>query len=377
MGLTSNWWKLAVAIALPLQIALVAWITRNPEWIEVYYSQGIYKYLSLGIRASSRLIPVPVGQLIFYSLLLVILVSLTRLIAKRWKGVISWGQFLRRLLLDSAYFFSIIYFFFMITWGLNYHRLPVAEIQGLDVEAVGTDELIEMCGRLIQQCNDQRKQLVLKDGELDLTKKEILTKAAEGFTYAPERYEFLRYDLPSVKSVYVPELMSLFGVGGIYFMFTAEANVNMGPPNFLVPSTTCHEMAHQLGFASEDEANYIGYLATQFNSDKNFQYSGNLMAMRYSMRALYRTDSVQYNQLVKNISEDVLSDIRVTREYWLSFDNPIEPISDAIYDQFLKANNQKAGIASYSQVVKLFVGEYRRNGMRFSSAAPAKTSESP
>ena len=146
-------------------------------------------------------------------------------------------------------------------------------------------------------------------------------------------------------------------------MFTGEANVNMDPPNFLVPAVTCHEMAHQSGFASEDEANFVGYLACQFNPDINFQYSGNLMMLRYSMRSLYRLDSVAYEELAAKLTIEVKEDLRKNREYWQSFYNPIDPLTDALYDLFLKANDQKEGIKSYSLVTSLLIGEYRRSGL--------------
>jgi len=48
--------------------------------------------------------------------------------------------------------------------------------------------------------------------------------------------------------------MSYLGIGGVYFPFTGEANVNISMPHTSIPFTACHEMAHQIGFAREDEA---------------------------------------------------------------------------------------------------------------------------
>ncbi len=377
MGLIKRRWKILIAALLPVQILLVAWASHHPQWVESYYSQGLYPRLSWAIRSVSRLLPIPIGQLIFYSLIALILAQLFRFFSRLRKRETSPKRLGGRLLFDLAYFGSILYFLFMVSWGLNYQRVSVVDIAQLDVDEVQADELVDMCSTLVELCNVQRSNIHLRDGELPLTDGEILSKAPQGFANVPSTHKFLEYSHPSVKSVYVPKLMSSFGIGGIYFMFTGEANVNMDPPNFLVPATTCHEMAHQLGFASEDEANFIGYLATQFNPDKHFNYSGNLMALRYSMRSLYRADSARYNTLREKISDDVLSDIRVTREYWTSFDNPLDPLSDAVYDAFLKANSQKAGIASYSQVVRLFVGEYRKERFGFAKPGATRTSGSP
>jgi len=43
----------------------------------------------------------------------------------------------------------------------------------------------------------------------------------------------------------------------------------------------CHELAHQVGIASESEANFMGYLATTNSDNVYFNYSGYLMAVRF------------------------------------------------------------------------------------------------
>ena len=76
------------------------------------------------------------------------------------------------------------------------------------------------------------------------------------------------------------------------------------------------------------------------------------------MRAISRTDTAAYNLLVDEIDEIVLEDLRRNREYHDQFYNPREPLTELIYDQFLKANKQQAGIASYGQMVDLLVAYY-------------------
>ena len=180
-----------------------------------------------------------------------------------------------------------------------------------------------------------------------------------------QQYPALLYEQPSVKSVLVPQLMSYFGIAGIYFPFTGEANVNMDPPPYLLPETVCHEMAHQIGIASEDEANFVSYLACQQNPEPAFQYSGNLMAMRYTLNRLYYEDSTAYYRHLQTLSPGVICDLEATRNYWNSFDNPIEIAGRAIHDLFLKANSQTEGVRSYSRVVELLMGEYRKNGLNY------------
>jgi len=64
--------------------------------------------------------------------------------------------------------------------------------------------------------------------------------------------------------------MSYLGIGGVYFPFTGEANVNISMPHTSIPFTACHEMAHQIGFAREDEANFIAYIACKNHPSPDF-----------------------------------------------------------------------------------------------------------
>jgi hypothetical protein len=49
------------------------------------------------------------------------------------------------------------------------------------------------------------------------------------------------------------------------------------------PMTANHEMAHQMGYASESECNFIGFLASVKNDNLHIQYSGYSMALRYCL----------------------------------------------------------------------------------------------
>src|SRR5207249_4127597 len=78
------------------------------------------------------------------------------------------------------------------------------------------------------------------------------------------------------------------GISGIFCPFTGEPNVNTTLPEPDVPFAACHELAHAHGFAREDEANYVGYVACIRHPDPDFRYSGLLAASLYAMNALAR-----------------------------------------------------------------------------------------
>ena len=179
-------------------------------------------------------------------------------------------------------------------------------------------------------------------------------------------YENITYIFPSIsgnygnaKYILSSNLMCYTGITGIYFPFTGEANVNVGVPDLYIPSTTLHEMAHQRGYASEDEANFIAYLASINHPHIDFKYSGYILALNHTANAIYKADYEVYAELSKNISEGVLNDLRNNSEFWDKYEGKIDEISNDINNTYLKANGVSEGVKSYGKMVDLLLTYYK------------------
>ncbi|KAA9345874.1 DUF3810 domain-containing protein [Adhaeribacter soli] len=345
---------------------LLQLVTKNTEWIEQFYTGSFYKHLSLALRITSGWTPFPLGQFLLYSFIAGILFWIAWLVKKLLKKTIGKRQFALDFGFGTLTIISGFYFLFNFMWGLNYYRRPVHEIVKLDTKDFTRTELAEMSARLIEMANESRRQLTsdsLIHFSYPLSHEQILAKAPLGYDPLAQKYPELLYERPSVKSALAPEIMSYLGIAGIYFPFTGEAYVNMDPPPYLLPETVSHEMAHQIGIASESEANFVAFLACQLHPEPAFRYAGSLLGVRYTLNRLYQEDSSAYYRHREMLSPGVICDLEATRNYWNSFDNPIEIAGRYIHDKFLKANSQTDGVQSYSKVVDLLMGEFRKNGL--------------
>ena len=148
------------------------------------------------------------------------------------------------------------------------------------------------------------------------------------------------------------------GFSGYLNPFTNEAHVDGLIPTYNFPTTACHEVAHQLGYAAENEANFIGSLAAIHNEDIYFQYSGYTFALRYCLAELFRRDQELYNTILPSINKGILRNYEEARIFWMAYENPLEPVFKKTFDSFLKANNQSAGMKSYNYAVALLVNYY-------------------
>src|SRR5258708_879495 len=170
------------------------------------------------------------------------------------------------------------------------------------------------------------------------------------------------YASPSVKSSLFGLVGNYLGFGGYYNPFTGEAQVNTALPVFSQPYTTCHEMAHQLGYAKENEANFVGYLAARSSSDKAFQYSVYFDLYLYAARELYMLDSNLVRPFRESLRPGIRRDYRELQAFNRKYENPFEPIVRRLYGNYLKANHQPQGIRTYNEVVAWLIAYAKKNG---------------
>ena len=114
----------------------------------------------------------------------------------------------------------------------------------------------------------------------------------------------------SVKNSLFSTPLSYMGFGGYINPFTLEAQINTNIPAIQIPTTICHEIAHQIGYSAENEANFIGILASVNSNNKLVKYSGNVLALRYLLNELYQVDKKSFDQLYLKINKGVLKNIK-------------------------------------------------------------------
>jgi hypothetical protein len=345
--------RLILALLLPLQVIALQILKNFPEFVETYYSRGLYPIISKISRFIFGWIPFSIGDL-FY--LLIVILSI------RWlfKNFRRLGFEPTRFLIDIAATVSLVYFVFHLLWGLNYYRQPLHRTLGLDYEYT-TAELISTTERLIVKSNALHRKLGYADSvkiDLPYSQREIFKKSLNGYEALAEQYPDLAYSPKSLKKSGWSLGLTYMGYSGYYNPFSGEAQVNNLIKTYKFPVVSCHEEAHQIGFAAENEANFIATLATINNEDPFIQYSGYIFALRYCVNEVARRDVEAYDSLLLKINPGILASYKEMRDFWEKYKNPFEGFSKGFWDQFLKANNQSRGIMSYSYMVALVVNYF-------------------
>ena len=345
--------KLITAFSLILLFGLIAILKQFPQFVETYYSNGIYIFISRLMRYAFGWIPFSIGD-IFY--------TIASIYAFRWL-IVNRKRILKdtkNWVLDVLSAISVAYIAFHVLWAFNYYRQPLYKSLNLEAEYT-TEQLIDFTEKLIIKSNGIHSKLSVNDSlkiEFPFPKSEVFDKVQNGYDKLSETYPHLSYQPKSIKTSIYSLPLTYMGFSGYLNPFTNEAQVDGLIPTYKFPTTACHEVAHQLGYAAENEANFVGSLAAIHNEDIYFQYSGYTFALRYCLAELFRRDQDIYNTILPSINKGILKNYDEAQTFWMAYENPFEPIFKNTFDRFLKANNQSAGIKSYSYVVALLVNYY-------------------
>lgn len=295
-------------------------------------------------------------QLLAVALMVVVLATLViNIILKRsiirWFGwVLACGSF--------------VFLLHTVVYGMNYYAGDLADDLRMDVAGYTLSELTEATEYYQSQANalaaqmnrDSSGSLVFEDFET------LASRAGSGFNYLTYQRFFPVFagSTYPVKRLGWADMYSSMGITGFTFPLTGEAAVNPQIPASALPFTMCHEMAHRMSIASERDANFAGFLACSFNSNRQFQYSAYFMAYRYCYYALAGVSNPGAAAEAVRINGKVNDYLRKDMEDYDAFFKSRESksatrLADTVNNAYLKASGETDGVESYAQVCDLLV----------------------
>jgi hypothetical protein len=354
-------WIYLIILAVGIKV-----VSYFPWIVERWYSNGLYPQISRMQRFLFGWVPFSVGDLLYLGVgiwLLYKLVVFIRRLVRRQADKVWLLSCLRRV----VFFILLVYVLFNGLWGLNYNRLDISNQLQLEVHPYSTAELT----RLMQGVSDQLSvmdSVRLIDRDKYRHPSALFDKAIVAYKRRGEENPQFSYNHPSIKSSLFSYLGDYIGFLGYYNPFTGEAQVNTTVPVFTQPFTACHEIAHQMGYAKENEANLMGYLTIRGWGGANnpaFTYSADFEIYMYAARELYARDSTLYKPFRVQQRPGFKQDVRELQAFNRRYTNPIEPFIWRAYGHYLRANRQPQGIRTYSEVLAWLIAYENKYGWNF------------
>ncbi|MFN4284820.1 MAG: DUF3810 domain-containing protein [Lacibacter sp.] len=352
--------RLALFLTLLLMATGIFIASGWHNWIEINYSSGFYPPLARTLRFLLGWVPFSIGDLLYAAVLLYILWEIGLFLRNLLRNQRSKAALLQPLY-KAVLVLLFVYVYFYLFWGLNYYRLGIEHQLGLVPTKPTASELHQLACTLAGRANTT-KAITIGQKDTVMSRSRLFQQAPRSYRQLEQQFPFLKYREASIKPSLFGKLGNYVGFQGYYNPFTGEAQVNVRVPQMELPFVLCHELAHQLGYASESEANFVGFLAASRSTDTLMQYSAYLEMFMYAWGKLYYADSTLARQLLHELHPSVRNDIRIIRNFNRKYQGWLQQLTSWVYDYYLRQNRQTKGIDSYGEVTGWLLAYQKKYG---------------
>ena len=369
-NLRSRIQTLVQAVWLLMALAILVF-SFFPDAVATYFSFGLFQYIGLGLRSLTGDIKMPIGEYV-YLILIIILIINSILSLYKLKNKINTESFRTNLFRFGKQLtlkLVQLYVVFMLIWGLNYQKSSPAKSFDLKMDTSYTAvQLDSLSLYLMKELNKTRQILsdsVIEETEVD----QVFRNSILNYRLVKNKFPQLHLEKPILKEAAFPSWGDYIGYLAFYQPITGEAIVRTDVPLLTLPYTSCHELAHQMGYASEAEANFIAFVVATESSDALLRYSMLLQMFTYCQSEhlgfIAKTGNFEKWKTIVNrnkamLDPKVIGDRKKIKDFFIQRQHLLLPASTSLYDQFLQWNKQAKGIKSYDEVL-LWVLAYNKS----------------
>ncbi len=335
-------------------------ITRYSTGLSDAFNFGFSNILRGSLAIITSIIPFSIGETVVILLPVFMLVLVVSIFIKP----ISDADF-GKISFKLTSLVVALYTLFSFSLAPAYGSSKADALFGVSADPLSAEELKSAAKILAHETNAIADEIAFDYGsfsKMGYGLNELTDKLLEAYDSLEENYSFINNFRSRLKPIALSEPMTYTHISGVYTYYTGESNINTNFPDYTIPFTAAHEMAHQRGFARENEANFVAFLVCMESNDPYIRYSGYLNMFEYVGGPLYSASQSDYFEILRSL------DIRVKcelSEYSVFFDkyrdSTASKVSGTINDTYLKSQGVEEGEKSYGLVVDLAVNYILEN----------------
>lgn len=353
------WCKLSIAF-LVLSAIIYAIICLSPQFADFFnrYVSGVFRFLLAKI---TNILPFSIAE----AAIILIPVILFLAIRYIWKYRCNTKRSTLVTIVCTFSLASIFFSSFVWTFSAGYRGTELDDKLNMESVPIDKQDLYNSAIYLAGEINklapevefDSENFSVMPYSMSDMNKK--LLDAYESFS---QEYDFLNTFDSRLKPVLLSEGMSYAHITGVYTFFTGESNLNIAFPDYTIPFTAAHELAHQRGIAREDEANMVAFLVCMKSDDNYIRYCAYVNMYEYVANALYGADKELFRKADANLNRDVYNEQVAYSKFFKKYQKSVtSQISGTVNDIYLQSQGT-VGRKSYGMVVDLTVAYFKELG---------------
>lgn len=337
-------WRRSGPVFLVALAAVLAVVPLPAAAVERWYSTGVYPFIERALTTLSGVTPVAWFD--------VWLLAAIGWLGWTWQRVFRAPRGTRARASTHAARRTVVaasaaYLVFLLCWGLNYRREPLAARLEQTRPAPDTAAVValgELAVRQLSALHAPAHQQGWPGPDVDDARLRAAAAHVQALIGVP------RVETARLKPTLLRWLFRWEGVDAMTNPFGLDILRNPDLVPVERPFVAAHEWAHLAGFANEAEANFIGWL-TCLHGDTGAQYSGWLFLY---WQVAGELPPAERDALASTLPPPVRADrdaiaARLTR----GIVPAVQQAGWAAYDQYLKANRVTSGVRSYGEVLTL------------------------
>jgi len=251
----------------------------------------------------------------------------------------------------------LLYSLMILGFGTGYYGSTIDEKMELDRAEVSAAELYETAIILRNEVNTIADEIDFANYSFSVSPysvRETGDAVLRAYDKIYDKYTFISPLYSKVKPVILSEPMTYTHIAGVYSFFTGEANVNTNFPDYTIPFTVAHELAHQRGIAREDEANFVAFMLLYENGDNYMRYSALTELFSYLSDALYSASPELFSQVLLDTDPRTIDEMIAFEEFFTPYaDSVASDVMGAVNDTSIKLRGDADGAKSYNMMVEL------------------------
>ncbi|NRB64427.1 MAG: DUF3810 family protein [Saprospiraceae bacterium] len=332
----------------------IKWVgAYNPQWVETYYSRGIFQAIRIVVDYSVALLP-------FASLYIIVpfVLFLWGRQARKW---IRRKRSMRQRVTDGLIAFHGVLggtlTLFLFLWGYNYDRVPLEVQLGIEPLPFEESELLEELEEETAAIMDLRHKVPGLSDTIEFNRSHLpadLEKHLRNNIVSwLDQHGFPTLGRVRGRFMYPAGSFLRFSTAGLYFPFSGEGHIDPGLHPIQWPYVMTHELAHGYGFGDEGTCNFLAYVASIEDEHPAVVYAGHLNYWR-TLAIQYRGYNPEaYIAFRDNLPEGIQRDLDGINEAMLKYPDLVPHLQYQMYDAYLKTQGISEGMLNYNRVIML------------------------
>lgn len=331
---------IVVWLSLAIVFHLLGWWMKHNAAVYTLYFKYLYLPLARLKHVMFGWLPFAFGDLVYFVLIALavyLLIGLIVALFRKTKRTVALERFIR--------FAVLVYVSFLLLWGYNYQKPSVIfpkqeqESPVSIIEPNLIDEII-LLDQIIDRINDLRIniQWFERDDEYATAAVRAYQQFNAAFTVAPLKVSLLGRHIYKL------------GVSGYFNPLTGEGHMIPDLPQSSYGFVYLHEMAHQIGVASESEANLVAYMIALQSDETIFHYTALLRIYRQLYGRIYLQEAAIARLMDQRLVPEIKQDLLTAKMYPLSHHFSIRKYSMGVYEQYLKRLGHTDGLSAYGKL---------------------------